>query len=366
MPGEKSAVQQRIDALMGLNDDADINENDVNLNPTDGGDNDGAQNETQEQAAAGEGAQRKDAQQPTDGQRDPGTGEQRPPQRGQEQRQPGKGAQQGQPAQRRLPANGQGDLVDPTTGAIIARAGNERRLFEHARTVAGQLAQTQSEVQRLQGQLETFQELQRMPQSLGLDVQEQHVAMQFMAAWKKNPVEAATKMLAEVRAMGYEVEGLATPVDMAALKKMVEDTIAPFRQDRDAVVREQEIAQTVDRELEDATQRFPWLMTQQDAVSRVLAADQSLSLREAALMVQSWAAQRGFDLHRPLNEQMNAAQQNGGQQAPQRPNAARNPPPTGNEALAPRRAGAAAHDRRSRDIVLESMREAGLNVDSLM
>ena len=365
MSGARNTHKQ-IDKMLGLTEDdnTDISEADVNLTPE--GEGDDAQ-DTQS-TVAGEGATGKDTQQSADGQRDAGAGEQRGAQRGKEQPQ-GQGGKPGQLDKRRLPANGQGDLLDPTTGAVIARAGNERRLFEHARNVSGQLAQTQQEIATLRGQVQAFQQLQSAPQAMGLDVQEQHVAMQFMSHWKKNPVEAATKMLAELRAMGYEVEGLASPVDMAALKKMVEDTIAPFRSDRDAQELERTVSNTVDQELAQAQQWFPWLETQQDAVARVLAADESLSLREAALMVQSWAAQHGLDLHSPLQAQI-AAQQSGQTQQydapPPRANAARNPPPTGNEALAPRRNGAVAQDRRNRDIVLESMREAGLNVDSLL
>jgi hypothetical protein len=265
-----------------------------------------------------------------------------------------------------LPANNQGDLIDPNNGNVIARAGNERRYYEAARNAQTEVMRVRTELDRTTAQLEAFREAAVLPQQLGLQPAEVSTAMQFMAHWKKNPVEAATKVLTELRAMGYEVDGLGASVDMGALKKMVNDAVAPFQQDREAAAREAEVAQTVDRELNNLYRAFPWAQGQQQELMNLLDADKTLTLREAALMLQSYALQHGYDLNQSLAEQA-LAQQNGNKQ-PQRPSNARvpAPSPTGDAPIVPRRPGTATgHERRNRDIVLEAMREAGLNIEQL-
>lgn len=303
-----------------------------------------------------------------DAQRDDNAGESgaeqhRPQQRGRQD------SQGGQPQQRRLPANNNGDLIDPSTGAVVARAGNERRFYEAARTAQLNMQRIAGEFERVQAELDAFREAASAPRELGLSATEAANAMQWFAHWKKNPVEAAISVLTELRAMGYEVDGLGGTVDMGAIKRMVEEAVSPFQQDREAVRFEQEIAQHVDSELNALYTTMPWARGQQQELINLLDADQTLTLREAALHLQAYALQHGYDLSKPLRAQVLAAQNGGGQQqrASRRPNNARMPAPstTGDVPLTPRRVASASHERSNRDIVKEAMREAGLNIDNL-
>lgn len=305
------------------------------------------------------------------GQPNANTGEGGKPQRGQEQQQPRRDTQPVKPGQHRLPANANGDLVDHT-GRVIAKAGNERRFFESARQAQTQVRQFQSQLDTVQRELSVYKEAAVLPQQLGLQPTEVANAMHFMAHWKKNPVEAATKVLTDLRAMGYEVEGLGGGgVDTSAIKQMINEAISPFVNDRQHAQRQAEIEAQVDRELEEFYSEFDWAQGQQTELQNLLNARPNLSLREAALMLEAYAYKHGFDLASPLAEQIEAARTKHAtqqQQPPQRPNAARSASPnaTGDVPITQRRAGTATgHDRSNRDIVRETLREHGFNTDNI-
>ena len=285
--------------------------------------------------------------------------------------QPGKEHKQGrqdtqgdQQPRGRLPANNAGDLVDPATGAVIAKAGNERRFFEAARTYRSEAEALRADFARVNAEATAYREAATLPRELGLSNTEVSNALQFFRHWKDNPAEAVKAILTEFRAMGYATEELGNAVDMAAIRRMIEETVSPFKQDREAATREAQTAANVDRELNALYTTMPWARNQQAEIIALLETDSTLTLREAALHVQTFALQRGLDLNTSVRNQMLSAQ-NGKQ--PQRPNNARMsaPPMTGDVPNVPRRAAPENASTSSRDIVKSVMREAGFNVDQL-
>lgn len=364
-----ATLEDKIDSLFGtgMTEEADTS--------SDTGTNDAqSQNEQTADANAQDGA-KPNAEQGTktgNGEQsiDKGAGKQR----GKEPAVAGSDAPTQQQINRRLPANNNGDLVDPSTGNVLAKAGNERRFYEAARNAQGQVNNLRSELERTTIALETFREAAVLPQQLNLQPQEVTAAMHFMAHWKQNPVEAAQKVLTELRAMGYEVDGIGSQVDTKAINQIVRDAIAPFQNDRDAARLEQEAFAQVDRELNQLFTSFPWAEGQQDEINKLLQTDTTLTLREAALVLQGYAYQHGYDLNKPLTPQLLAAKTNGNAQQPapqaaqpaRANNARMSAPSTASDGnVIPKRTTPLGHDRSNRDIVRDAMREAGINVDNI-
>lgn len=273
-----------------------------------------------------------------------------------------------------LPANDRGDLVDPTTGAVVAKAGAERKYYELARQHAGNAQFLKSHVENIQREfsktkteLDAFREAATLPRELNLAPQEVTTAMQFMAHFKQNPLEAAKKMLTEVAAMGYNIEGLGGAVDMAAVARMMDERLAPFKQDRSAQEADATARANADAQLNALYAQHPWAQQQDAELMQLMEADTTLSLREAALTLQSWALQRGYDLNKPLRAQ-HMAVLNGETQQVQtatqtRPNNAQMAAPNVQQTgVVPRTTTAANHDRRNSDIVAETLREHGINI----
>lgn len=286
------------------------------------------------------------------------------------------------PGRQRLPADAEGNLVDPSTGRIVAKAGTERALYESARNFHRQMQEHRTQAEAYQRELDTtkahltaFREAAQLPTSLGLQPQEVTTAMQFMAHFKANPVEAAKKVLTEVLAMGHNIEDLKGSVDMAALQRMIQQEVAPFKQNL-TTQQQHEAAQAerakfeaeADRELEEHFDTFPWAQQQQVEIHQLMEADERLSLREATLMLQAWAYKNGYDISRPLKAQHEAAttgQQQQQQAQPTRMNNAQMAAPngTGGGQIVPRVNAVANHDLSYRDIVAQTLSEHGITVN---
>lgn len=287
------------------------------------------------------------------------------------------------PGRQRLPADAEGNLVDPATGRIVAKAGNERALYESARNFHTQMQQHRTQADTLQRELDkttahlsAFREAAQLPTSLGLQPQEVTTAMQFMAHFKANPVEAARKVLTEVLAMGHNIEDLKGSVDMAALQRMIQQEVAPFKQNL-TTQQQHEAAQAervkyeaeADRELEEHFDSFPWAQQQQVELHQLMQADERLSLREATLMLQAWALERGYDYNKPLRAQHEASVNGQGQiqqrQQPTRQNNAQMAAPNGTTSgqVVAHVNAAANHDLSTRDIVAQTLREHGVTVN---
>lgn len=273
----------------------------------------------------------------------------------------------------RLPANSNGDLVD-SRGQVIAKAGNERRFYETARNAQVQEQRLRGEVERVSTELKAFRDAAVLPQQLGLQPVEVANAMQFMAHFKANPLEAAKKVFAELQAMGHNLEGITGSVDMAAIKQMVTEAVSPFANDRSQLQQQQQIANAVNAEIATVQQQFDWVQHQEEALESVLAADPKLSLREAAMLTENFALRNGYDLTKPLREQHLAAISGQPQLQPVQQvmsqrvsNAAMQPAPaaTASDAVVPRRTTAAPVDRSHRDIIRETMSEAGYNMSNI-
>jgi hypothetical protein len=193
-------------------------------------------------------------------------------------------------------------------------------------------------------------------------------AMQFMSHWRRDPVGAARNMLTELKAAGYNVDELGSTVDAGAIRRMVMDAIAPFQQDREAERQRAEQQAAVQQEVQTLFADMPWTRTNQKELALVLEADPNLPLRDAAYRLQLWAVQNGYDIWQPLAPQHEAAQaaatqqQAPPQQQPVRQARAPGPPPSAGN-IVQRMGSSLGHDRSTRDIVRESLREAGINVE---
>ena len=276
-----------------------------------------------------------------------------------------------QPKAGRLPANETGDLIDPSTGAVIAKAGNERRYFEQWRKDNNTLRNTQRELETANAHLSALREAAQLPTKLGLEPAEVDVAMKFMAHWKQDPVGAAKQLLTEVRALGHNIEDLGQGIDMAAMQRMIDAKLAPLTSERQQQQQEAATRAAIDEEVNAVMSREPWLANQQQELIMLMEADEqerlakvragngdahkTLTLREAGLMLKAYALEHGFDLYSSIREQsLRPATQ------VQRPNRAAIPAPAVNNDVVPRRASV-SDDLDTRSIVAQALAEAGIN-----
>jgi len=273
---------------------------------------------------------------------------------------------------RKLPADASGNLVDPKSGKIVARAGTERAYFEQARNTFRDLERTRNDYGAMQRELEAYKSAAIMPTQLGLAPAETAIALQFMAKYINDPQAAARDLLTDMQAKGYTIEEIGRGTDAAAMKAMIENAVKPFVDDRQSVLKQEQESKRIEQEWDDVESRHPWLGNQDEALSKIMI-EADLSLKDAALELKVWALEHGYDLNRSVMEQIaeqgQAQQQAPVQQAPaqpQRMNRAQSVPPSvadGAMPLMPRNGAQTANRNNTKDIIRDSMKQFGFRFE---
>jgi hypothetical protein len=268
----------------------------------------------------------------------------------------------------------QGDITD-AQGRVVARAGREAELYVHNMNLGRQTTRLQQELQAAQQQVQIYQQANALPTQLGLQPQDVTTAMQFMAHFRRDPVGAAQKIIAEVMAMGHNLDGIGGDTNFAAIRQMINEAVQPFQQDRQQQLQQQQQLEAAQRQITETFAEFPWAANQEQELNDLLAARPQLSLREAVMQLQLYAMQHQLDMNQPLAPQIIARQQgahqqpaNNTQQQPQQqqmqPNFARNPGmhgTAGNPTAPMAPAGVSNNNgsMRTKDIVRQAMIDNG-------
>lgn len=264
-----------------------------------------------------------------------------------------------------------GDLVDPQTGAVIARAGAERRFYEAAQQARGQLSNAKAELDRMRVQIDAYKEANALPQQLGLEPAQVSLAMNLMASYIKDPVGTIKWMLTEAQAAGHNLSTILPGgggLDPGAIKRMIDEAVSPLvaRNRQDQV--QQEAQQYGQQEAEKFFTGFPDAVPHEATIvamcERAAEAGDDLTPREAYYQLREWTVRNGLDFSQPLQPQVAARNS----KATTTPTQGRGAPVTTGRAGAlpnarPRQNSAeGTADMSNADLVRQSMREAGLNI----
>lgn len=200
------------------------------------------------------------------------------------------------------------DLVDPTTGQVVARGGIERHVFElgqrHARennTLKQQLTQAQ------QG-LAQRGEVDRVARDLNIAPENQVVALRVMSDFLKDPVKTLEYLVAEVKAKGYTIpfltEGVSQGIDLQAVSRLIETKMAPLTQQQQ---READYTRSMEQSkqtLDTFLGTYPAADANLGTLAEMMTQQPSLSLHDAYIQLISWAGQQGYDYTKPLGPQI--------------------------------------------------------------
>lgn len=242
----------------------------------------------------------------------------------QQQQQP-KYADPTQP-QGQLRTDSKGNLIN-AKGEIVARSGQERRLFDKARglehTVSlrdRELTAHKTQIEKLTRELADAKVLNGQPAAMGLTNPEAYIGLQLVQKYKSDPAEFIKFVVAKMTEAGHDVDklmgGKGTFAPSAqTLVEVVRHEIAGALQPRTQQPTQEQIAEA---DAEEEYERFmsvhPDAHIHEDALSRLLQADESLSLETAYYKLQNWAIKNAFDWNLPLGPQIEAKAKGGKQQ----------------------------------------------------
>lgn len=249
--------------------------------------------------------------------------------------------QQLQPVRGGLFADQQGNIVDPRNGAVLARAGSERRMFERSVRVQGEMERVGQELQQTRQNLERVNYLNDLPRKYQLGTDEVEAGLGIVAEFKKNPVEAARKVVELAASMGHNVSDIlgknaGDAIEMKAINRMLEEklapVLAPLQQQRETA----RVRQQAEQQLNSFLDQHDFAETHLPAINSLMGQHPDMSPQKAYYEIRSFAQQHGLDFSKPLKPQIAAiaaqqqqpgAGQRGNGQAPRQP--ASRPMPNG-------------------------------------
>jgi hypothetical protein len=286
----------------------------------------------------------------------------------------------GKYANTRLPEDAEGNLVDPATGEVVAKAGNERFYFEIARNSSGyiqkatrQLEAMQTDLQKANTQLQAYNDLHTEARNSNLSAAEQTEAVKMMAAYKQNPVSTLKYMLTDAAANGIdlnEVFGEGSNFEMGAIGKLIDEKLKPFTSQADIQRQQQQIQEDATRQATEFLTKYPDAKMHEPVLASLITKNPGLGLVDAYYQLKDFARENNLDWNSPLSEQLGQAQQQQPRQTQQQQTTTPQKKPmvsghnaqtvaAGKQQTKQNSMGATA---RTDDIVRQAMEEAGFNL----
>lgn len=255
------------------------------------------------------------------------------------------------------------------------RGGAERRWYEQGQLARAREIQVRAELntanQKFQNVNAKYEELSKAVQQIGLDKpDDMSAAVALYKDLGKDPVGTVTKLLAQLKAAGYTVDGIGSAVDTQAITNILDRKLQPSAEQQGRQTQEQ-IDREVEQEITDLFQRFPDAKTHEAMLARVVEVEaangNTIPLVEAYFRLRESAIHNDLDWSKPLGPQIEAKKQSGQQQQqqqqqqPQAPRVPGRPVGAASEEIDPAKVIQPASDSTG-DIVKAAMREAGMNV----
>lgn len=277
------------------------------------------------------------------------------------------------------PQERNGDLVDPQTGQVLARAGQERRLYEEARTLRTQVPALRRELdesraasQRMTGELAALRSANTIATQLKLTPDEAVFGQKLAAAWKTDPVKTLNFLLTQAKAAGHNIPAGGAQVDTQAIVAALSDVIRPLLSDREANVQNIELERAAQTEANTFFEQYPDARVHEGLLAGMIERNPRLSPTDAYIKLYRKAQELGLDWSQPLAEQYATNSGNTGESQSNTTQArvpTRTAPMSGGRGAAGSApmsngsdSGMAHEDASWDDIIRSSMRQAGLSV----
>lgn len=206
-----------------------------------------------------------------------------------------------------------GNIVDPKTGTIIAKAGSERRLFEKSNRLNTRLETTERELNEYKKFVDQGRNLANEIKKHNFTPQELQEYMDTVVLYKTNPLEAAKRIVANVASMGYNVSeivgnGVGDAVDMKAIQRMIDEKLSPITSYQQQERQTQATQQELQGKLQQFFDQHEYADIQAPVIDKLIGQRPDLTPSQAYYEVKTFCAKHGLDMSRPLEPQIRERQ----------------------------------------------------------
>lgn len=218
-----------------------------------------------------------------------------------------------------------GNIVDPTTGKIVARQGAERRLFENNARTTARLNEVETQLTKYKGIAENTNNLYVTLGNSGMTPDQIGGGIDLLVSYHKDPVETTRKILAQTMAMGYNVsqivgEGTGDAIELSAVSRMLDDRLGRLQpqQHQNVPPVNQEVENR--RLLNDFVVSHPGSQIHLQVIGEMVARSnqlgQPISATEAYDRLREHCFNKGLDFSKPLPRAQAGDQRNPDRQPP--------------------------------------------------
>lgn len=221
-------------------------------------------------------------------------------------------------------ADQKGNIVDPRTGQIIARAGSERRLYERGVRVQAELENRGERLIALQKELADVKFLDDMPRKLSLTNDEVFDGLNLVAKFKTDPVGAAKDVLALVAAQGHNISDITggqvgDAVELNAIKRMLDERLAPILGEHQSKQRTAEVDKQAVKKLNEFFDTHEHSTLHVDILNKTVGDNPGMTPEKAYYELKLWCAKNQLDFTKELAPQIHRMrEQRNRQQTPAR------------------------------------------------
>lgn len=227
---------------------------------------------------------------------------------------PDSGKQQGKKEEGQNPP-GPKDLT--LSDGTVVKAGTERRWYDNWQLAlqkhgeaARQLNTTTQQLSQLQERVKGYEtSLQAIS---ALPPEQVTAATRLYSDLSRDVVGTLTKLLAEAKAAGHNIDGIGGAVDTAAIQRMLQNQNTP-RSENQGLTQEQ-INQQADAEVGEFFARFPDAVQHEQIIANIVSRHPDVPLADIYFKLKQDVINKGLDWTQPLAPQIQARTQ---QQQPQ-------------------------------------------------
>lgn len=196
----------------------------------------------------------------------------------------------------------------------VVKAGNERRHYEAGQIARHRLTLAQNELNTTKQRFDTLttqhNTLKETVKAIGLESPEEvSGAVKLYKDLNRDPVGTVQKLLAEVKALGHNIDGIGSGVDTAAIHQILDQRLGKSSEEPKGLTQEQ-INQQAAEEVTTFLNTFPDAVTHEQHIAalmdRAAATGKQLSLQDAYFMFKERVVNDGYDWTKPLGPQIEA------------------------------------------------------------
>jgi hypothetical protein len=201
------------------------------------------------------------------------------------------------------------DLLDPQTGQVIAKGGNERRHYENFQKEKLRADNASRDLTAAQARLSAFETSGGVGTQLGLSPEQVTTGARLVKSWMDDPVATIKNLLTLAQSQGLNIEGIGQGTDVNAIKNMIAEHMKPFTDARQQNEQQTAARSEAQRTWESFTSTHADAPMHVDAIAHLLGEDKNLSLDGAYYKLQAFYREHQLDWNVPLQEHMRLAKE---------------------------------------------------------